>query len=334
MAKYRYLLMLCVIAVSLMIRQVNAAEQSSKQVTKEQWNIYMKQINARVIQHWHAPVSLTPSRTVISWCIQKDGSVSSIEIKSPGSSARDDQAAVKAVRDSAPFPPLPKEATEPCSVEFSFESVRPKPLNLTVAEALRKFGPDARKRLQAKFQQTELTYPPKQLTLIALKSEKLLLVFARAKDGKQKQLASYEVVSCSGELGPKLKEGDLQVPEGFYKTVSMDAKMHMCLWINYPNQTDRKNALLDHRTNLGGAIQIHEGVFSTGCIVVDHDDMAELFVLAHDVGLQNITLLMTPCNLLVQEPAVDYKKQPKWLPKLYNALKQELAAYPINAGLH
>jgi hypothetical protein len=64
-------------------------------------------------------------------------------------------------------------------------------------------------------------------------------------------------------------------------------------------------------------------------VVLDNKDMAELFVLAHDSGCQNIDLIIAPCNLIVKNPEVDFTRQPKWLPKLYNDLKKALAGFPI-----
>jgi hypothetical protein len=145
---------------------------------------------------------------------------------------------------------------------------------------------------------------------------------------------AHQIVACSGELGPKLKEGDMQVPEGFYKTSALDAGTHRCLWVDYPNREDKANARADHRTTLGGNIQIHEGVYSTGCVVLSHDDMAELFVLAHDAGINNISLIIAPCNLLVKEPPIDLSKQPKWLPKLYKNLRKELASFQLIRQFH
>jgi hypothetical protein len=218
---------------------------------------------------------------------------------------------------------------EPFAVETGFDTVRPKPLGLTVGQALKKFGPEAKKRLLAEFQNAGLVYPPEALSLVCLKSEQLLLLFAKGQDSQFKQIASHPLVSYSGELGPKLKEGDLQIPEGCYKITSMDAITHLCLRVNYPNQQDKANARGDHRTSLGGEIQIHEGVYSTGCVVISHDDMADLFVLAHDIGIGNIDLIIAPCNLMLREPPLDMSKQPKWLAKLYTDLRKKLAAFPM-----
>ncbi|MBS1991927.1 MAG: hypothetical protein JSS83_15500 [Cyanobacteria bacterium SZAS LIN-3] len=209
------------------------------------------------------------------------------------------------------------------------EICRPKPLGLTVTQALKKYGPQARDRIVGRFSRVQAPYPPKRTTWVCLKDERQLLVFARNARGDWKQIASYPLVSWSGVIGPKLKEGDLQMPEGFYKPTGLDAFTHLSLWVNYPNASDRRNARLEHRTALGGSIQIHEGVYSTGCAVIDHDAMSELFVLAHDVGCEKIDLIFAPCNLAAKTPLVDFSRQPKWLPHLYKDLKAALAALPM-----
>lgn len=306
------------------------SSQNNTEPTETQWNVYMKDVQAHVKKYWTPRVTYKRSHTVAAWDIHNDGTVSNIKIKDHGACSDDDLAAINAVKAASPFPPLPTGALEPCQIEFAFDSVRPKPLGLTVVQALKQFGPDAKKRLLAEFQSAGVAYPPKSVSVLSLKNERLLFIFARGKEGKWKQVAIHPIVACSGELGPKLKEGDMQVPEGFYNTSALDAGTHLCLWVDYPNREDRVNARAEHRTKLGGNIQIHEGVYSTGCVVLNHDDMADLFVLAHDVGINNVSLIIAPCNLLAKEPGIDLSKQPKWLPTLYKDLRKELASFPID----
>jgi TonB family protein len=287
----------------------------------------MKGLNQRIKKSWVSPVGGEQSQTTAAWTINKDGSVSQIRILKHGSSTKDDQAALQAIKNAAPFAPLPQGAPTTTEVQYCFATARPNPLGLTVGQALKKFGTAARARLRQKFAEKHVFYPPENATILCLKEERLLLLFAGGK-----QIASYPLVSFSGLLGPKLKEGDMQIPEGFYKPTSLDASTHLCLWVNYPNQSDRAHAALEHRTNLGGAIQIHEGIYSTGCLVIDHEPMAELFMLAHEIGCHKIELIIAPCNLLTKSPTINFALQPAWLPQLYRALKQSLGSLPIDQG--
>jgi TonB C terminal len=293
------------------------------------WAPYMKRLQLHVKKYWMPPDSRTATNVVAAWKIRPDGTVSDIKIKTHGASKHDDGAVIKAIQAASPFEPLPKGA-EKLDLELNFDcNGRPKPLGLTVDQALAKFGPDAKKRLLPCFQRAKVKYPPQQISLICFKDDGRLFLFAKGEDGKQKQITSYQIVSNSGVQGPKLKEGDLQVPEGFYKITRLDAMTHMAMWVNYPNPSDGANAKTDRRTDLGGNIQIHGGVYSTGCLVITNDDMAELLVLGHAIGCKNIELIVAPCNLLVKKPEVDFGKQPKWLPNLYKELKRALAAFPI-----
>src|SRR5262245_52737989 len=90
----------------------------------------------------------------------------------------------------------------------------------TVADALAMYGPNADPELKALHDAAGILYPPKELALIATKSERRLEVWASNEDGHFKHLATYEILGASGGLGPKLREGDGQVPEGVYRIAS------------------------------------------------------------------------------------------------------------------
>lgn len=76
------------------------------------------------------------------------------------------------------------------------------------------------------------------------------------------KIAEYPICRLSGDLGPKEKQGDLQVPEGIYRVVLLNPKSAYTLSakINYPNAYDK----LLGRT--GGDIYIHGSCVSIGCI--------------------------------------------------------------------
>ncbi len=193
------------------------------------------------------------------------------------------------------------------------------------------YGPAVRAKLKPLFAAQNINYPPQSMTWIALKEEKQLLLFAKNKSGTYKRILSYPIIGTSGAAGPKLKEGDKQVPEGFYKIAGFRPNLvaHIGMDINYPNDSDRRHAQAEKRRNLGCDILIHGSKWSTGCLAMGNEPIEEMFVLAHDVGAKNISLLFAPCNLLQAKPAVDFKKQPAWLGDLYRELRTEMARYPI-----
>jgi hypothetical protein len=201
----------------------------------------------------------------------------------------------------------------------------------TVEAVIDMYGAPMRQALSPIFAMQNIPYPPKRMTWIGLKEEKVLLVFAPDMAGKMKQVLSYPIIGASGVSGPKLREGDKQVPEGFYGIMRFRPVVlaHLGLEVGYPNTEDRKHGAQEHRTTLGGDIMIHGHFYSTGCLAMGDPAIEELFVMAHDVGLENIKIIFAPCNLTVREPQLDLKKQPKWVPALYERLRNELRNYPI-----
>lgn len=197
--------------------------------------------------------------------------------------------------------------------------------------AIKEYGKEARKILAPYFKRAKVDYPPKSLTFIGLKEEKLLHIFAKNKKGKNVLIRTYPIIDASGTSGPKLKEGDKQVPEGIYRVIGFkpNSIAHLALLINYPNSDDKRFARLDKRTDLGCDIEIHGSYWSTGCLAMGDPAIEEIFVLAYDTGCRAIKVIFAPCNMNVKEPDIDMKKQPKWLPGLYQKVKGELSDYSI-----
>jgi murein L,D-transpeptidase YafK len=90
---------------------------------------------------------------------------------------------------------------------------------------------------------------------------------------------TYPICTYSGSLGPKLREGDQQSPEGFY-TVSWGqlnpaSRFHLSFDIGYPNAVDRINK----RT--GSAIMVHGRCISQGCLAMGNLQIEEIYLLAY-----------------------------------------------------
>src|SRR5207244_3968581 len=114
-------------------------------------------------------------------------------------------------------------------------------------------------------------YPPAELALLAFKQERLLEVYATDKKmGGFKFVQAYPILGASGELGPKLREGDGQVPEGLYAInfLNPNSLYHLSLRVSYPNDFDRAQAKRDGRQKLGGDIMIHGSFASIGCLAM------------------------------------------------------------------
>lgn len=112
------------------------------------------------------------------------------------------------------------------------------------------------------------------------KEEKLLEVWARNRQDKEYVLLkSYPVCDRSGKAGPKRKQGDKQVPEGFYRISNFNpwSNYHLSLQVNYPNSSDR---ILSDKAAPGGEIFIHGKCITIGCIPITDRLIEEVYVLA------------------------------------------------------
>jgi len=137
-------------------------------------------------------------------------------------------------------------------------------------------------------------------------------------------------LAASGESGPKLREVDKQVPEGIYRIESLNpnSAFHVSLRVGYPNESDRLRAKAEGRTNLGGDIMIHGGAASIGCLAVGDQAAEDFFVLAADVGVENITVILTPVDFREGKTVLDSGNLPAWSALLYEAIKAQLKEFP------
>ncbi|WP_415406159.1 L,D-transpeptidase family protein [Sulfurovum sp. CS9] len=108
------------------------------------------------------------------------------------------------------------------------------------------------------------------------KEESLLEVWIRSKTEYQ-HLKDYAICAYSGYLGPKLKEGDRQSPEGFYKVkkyqLNPNSKFHLSFNLGYPNKYDSAH----ERT--GSFLMVHGNCVSDGCYAMTDDKIEEIYAL-------------------------------------------------------
>ena len=199
----------------------------------------------------------------------------------------------------------------------------------TVADRLREFGSAARLRLDPYFDQAAVAYPPSRLTLVGLKGEGLLDLYAANRGGAMRFVRSYPIQAASGVLGPKLRLGDQQVPEGLYRIelLNPNSRFHVSLRVNYPNAFDRRMALAEGRRALGGDIMIHGNRVSIGCLAMGDEAAEDLFVLAADTGLQHIDVILAPVDLRYR-PRPSTSDLPGWTSALYADIRAALAVLP------
>ncbi|MBN2056565.1 L,D-transpeptidase family protein [bacterium] len=141
-----------------------------------------------------------------------------------------------------------------------------------------------------------LLFPPRRIYLQAFKRERQLAVWGQGSDGSFVLLKTYPVCSMSGDLGPKLQQGDSQVPEGCYHVDRFNpaSNFHLSLGLDYPNETDRQRSA---GKNPGGDIFIHGACVSIGCLAMGDAAIEELYTLAvlvRDQGQRAIPVHIFP----------------------------------------
>jgi len=212
------------------------------------------------------------------------------------------------------------------AVDFSWGKLRG---GYSVAERVAQYGHAVEGRLSPAFAIAGLSYPAKQLALVAIKDAQRLELYARqSEQDSWRFIKAYPVLAASGKLGPKLKAGDYQVPEGIYRIAYLNpnSRFHLSLKLDYPNQFDQKMARSDGRADLGGDIMIHGNSVSIGCLAMGDEAAEELFVMAALSTKENVTVVISPIDFRTQaSPGIALN--PPWTQDLYLSLRKELRQY-------
>jgi murein L,D-transpeptidase YafK len=135
------------------------------------------------------------------------------------------------------------------------------------------------------------------------KEESELEVWKEDKTGRFALLRTYPICRWSGELGPKIKQGDRQAPEGFYTItpglMNPNSNYYLAINTGFPNAYDRANG----RT--GAFLMIHGDCSSAGCYAMTDEQVAEIYALAREsffggqksFQIQAYPFKMTPLNM-------------------------------------
>lgn len=197
----------------------------------------------------------------------------------------------------------------------------------TVSDRVREFGAVVEARILPEFERIGVAYPPRRMILIGLKAERMLQVWVAGSGGEWRHLKDYPIFGMSGVLGPKLKEGDRQVPEGLYRVESLNPNslFHLALRVNYPNAVDRRNGKRDGRSDLGSDIMIHGKNCSIGCLAMGDEAAEDLFVLAARTGIDNVSIILSPVDFRVRGLPERMPAVPAWMEPVYEEIRTELA---------
>jgi murein L,D-transpeptidase YafK len=158
--------------------------------------------------------------------------------------------------------------------------------------------------LRTLFAQKNLAYPPQQILLRAFKREAMLEVWiSSAATQNYTLLKTFRICSSSGQLGPKRRYGDSQVPEGFYEIdhFNPESAYYLSLHVSYPNASDR---VLGSHANPGGDIFVHGNCVTIGCLPITDDGIKQVYwlaVLAKQSGQSHIPIWIFPARLTDDE---------------------------------
>jgi murein L,D-transpeptidase YafK len=171
--------------------------------------------------------------------------------------------------------------------------------NVTLsAKAVRPLSPDMIAELEHK------NMPKDSPILIRIfKEESELEVWKQDADGKYAHLKTYPICRWSGELGPKVKAGDRQAPEGFYTItpaqMNPNSNYYLSFNLGFPNTYDRVN------DRNGAFLMVHGDCSSAGCYAMTDEQIGEIFALGRDsffggqkaFQVQAYPFHMTPLNM-------------------------------------
>lgn len=174
-----------------------------------------------------------------------------------------------------------------------------------------------------------LPWPVPRLALVALKGERVLELWGRSGESAWRLVRTYPILAASGGPGPKLREGDLQVPEGVYRVEGLNpnSRFYLSIKVDYPSGEDKALAGSDGRKNLGGDIFIHGSAVSIGCLALGDAAIEEVFVTAAKAK-RPIPVLIAPRDFRRAPPRpADSAAGPAWLRARYGALAKAMEPF-------
>ncbi|WP_020559926.1 L,D-transpeptidase family protein [Thiofilum flexile] len=212
------------------------------------------------------------------------------------------------------------------TIEYIYTKMRG---GYTVEERLEQYGSSVASRLRPYFELAKVNYPPTEVAYLAFKDTAQLEVYARSPEtASWVFIRAYPIVQMSGKLGPKLREGDRQVPEGIYQSALLNpnSRYHLAIRVSYPNSFDQEMARLEGRDQLGGDIMIHGSSVSIGCLAMGNTVAEELFTLSALIAPTKTKIIISPTDFRLN-PNYTHTEEMEWINLLYHQLSTELAEF-------
>jgi murein L,D-transpeptidase YafK len=154
-----------------------------------------------------------------------------------------------------------------------------------------------------------------RIYLRSFKVEKLVELWAKnISDSVFTLIKVFPICDISGDVGPKRRYKDLQVPEGFYHISGINpfSKYYLSMQVNYPNASDSIRGV---KGRLGNFIFIHGECISSGCIAITNERIKELYIYgieAYNSGQEIIDITMFPAKLTDATYAAMVKRYSKY----------------------
>lgn len=149
--------------------------------------------------------------------------------------------------------------------------------------------------------------------LRVFKNERILEVWMKP-SGRNEYILynAYRIAGMSGKLGPKLKEGDFQAPEGFYNIVKENlnpqSSYHLSFNIGYPNAYDRAHK----RT--GSFIMVHGSNVSAGCYAMTDPVIESIYLIVESAFKKGQSSIPFHSFPFMYEQGWEKKVNSSWAP--------------------
>jgi len=203
----------------------------------------------------------------------------------------------------------------------------------SVQDITEHYSATVEERLKPWFKKAGVTYPPQAISMLAFKKEQKMELWA-LHDSNWTLIKKYPFTANSGVLGPKLREGDKQIPEGIYQisAYNPNSSYHLSMKLNYPNKFDLQHAKSEGRKTPGTNIFIHGSNASVGCIALGNVAIEELFVISALSAQSKIVVVVAPWDFRSKSPDVSViakKVRKPWLAELYKSIDEHLESFPL-----
>lgn len=199
----------------------------------------------------------------------------------------------------------------------------------TIESVISKIEMEARSRLQTNLEVAGYPFSyPKMITLVGFKEEKMLQVYCEDSTGC-KLIKTYPFTAYAGKLGPKLKNGDKQIPEGIYEVeyLNPNSSYYLSIKVNYPNQLDRKKSRFTDVSQMGGDIFIHGKSATIGCIPIGDEAIEEVFLMTSKANNRKAKIIISPRDFR-SNPVYPQIDEIDWETELYDMIYTELKKLP------